>query len=168
MEAVPKLLGIIITNRLNTHVVLDDPTWFSYQCGFVPGRGCPDGIMPVRLGLLKRQQYNLDSYVLFIDLVKAFDSVDRIALDGVLEKFGVPPKLRSVIMALHSNVKISVTMGDETEIIANTMGVVQGGTLSPTLFNIFVHAFVLTLDMSQWEKPTFHTKEDDVLKLRCQ
>jgi hypothetical protein len=168
MEAVPKLLGLIITVRLNNHVVLKDPTWFGYQCGFVPKRGCPDGIMPVRLGLLKRRQVNMDSYVLFIDLVKAFDSVDRIALDGVLAKFGVPPKLRAVIMALHSNVKISIAMGEESETILNSMGVVQGGTLSPVLFNIFVHAFVLTLDTSSWKMPTYKTKDDNVLKLRSQ
>jgi hypothetical protein len=168
MEAVPKLLGSVITTRLNNHVVLKDPAWFGYQCGFVPKRGCPDGIMPVRLGLLKRRQANMDSYVLFIDLVKAFDSVDRIALDGVLAKFGVPPKLRAVIMALHSNVKISIAMGEESETILNSMGVVQGGTLSPVLFNIFVHAFVLTLDTSSWKMPTYKTKDDNVLKLRPQ
>ena len=168
MEAVPKLLGRIITDRINKHIVLKDPSWFSYQSGFVPGRGCPDASMLVRLGLLKRHQCDLDSFVLFIDLVKAFDSIDRIALDGVLGKFGVPPKLRNVIMALHSNVKISVSMGDKTALIENTIGVVQGGTLSPVLFNIFVHAFVLSLNTSPWNVPKYKCKQDGILKLRSQ
>jgi exonuclease III len=165
MEAAPKLAGIIIASLLNEHVVLPDED-FAYQCGFVPDRGCPDGQMPIKLALQKRHQADLDSYVLFVDLVKAFDSVDRVALDGVLEKLGVPAKLRNLIMALHSNVKLDIKFGDDVASILNTMGVVQGGTLSPTLFIIFVHAFVLTLDTSDWELPNFSTAEDDKLGMR--
>ncbi len=62
-------------------------------------------------------------------------------------------------MALHSNVKLDIKFGDDVASILNTMGVVQGGTLSPTLFIIFVHAFVLTLDTSDWELPNFSTAE---------
>jgi hypothetical protein len=101
MEAVPKLAGIIDPGMLNKYIILPGSD-YAYQCGFVPERGCPDGQMPVKLGLTKRHQANFDSYVLFVDLVKAFDSVDRIALGAVLEKSGVPLKLRKVIMALHS------------------------------------------------------------------
>jgi exonuclease III len=165
MEAAPKLAGIIITSMLNEHLVLPGEA-FAYQCGFIPGRGCSDGQMPIKLALQKRHQADLDSYVLFVDLVKAFDSVDRTALDGVLEKFGVPTKLRNLIMALHSNVKLDIKLGDNVASISNTMGVVQGGTLSPTLFIIFVHAFVLTLDTSDWEIPQFSTTEDDKLGMR--
>jgi len=165
MEAIPKLTGIIITGMLNEYVVLPGPD-FAYQCGFVPERGCPDGQMPVKLGLTKRNQNDLDSYVLFVDLVKAFDSVDRVALDAVLEKLGVPLKLRNVIMALHSNVKIEIKLGDDKVSFSNKMGVVQGGSLSPTLFIIFVHAFVKTLDTSKWALPVYYTNDDDVLSGR--
>lgn len=165
MEAAPKLVGMLITGVLNEHIVLPDKD-LAYQCGFIPERGCPDGQMPVKLGLQKRHQGDLDSWVLFVDLVKAFDTVDRIALDLVLKKLGVPTKLRSLIMALHSNVKIDIKLGGDAVTILNTMGVVQGGTLSPTLFIIFVHAFVLTLDTSGWELPSYRTTEDDKLGIR--
>jgi hypothetical protein len=159
VEAVPKLVGCLIAKILTKHVVLvgDD---FGYQSGFIPKRGCPDGHMALKLALAARKRCDLDSHVVFVDLVKAFDSVDRIALDGVLEKMGVPAKLRGLIMALHSDVKVEIEMGGEKVSFSNTMGVVQGGTLSPTLFIIFVHAFVTTLDKT-WEQPVFHTIEDD-------
>ena len=165
MEAIPKLQGIIISGILNEHIILPNSD-FAYQCGFIPERGCPDGQMPVKLGLRKRNQTDLDSYVLFVDLVKAFDSVDRVALDAILEKLGVPPKLRNLIMALHSNVKIEIQLGDDKVTFSNKMGVLQGGSLSPTLFIIFVHAFVSTLDTSKWTVPKYLTKDDDVLSGR--
>ncbi len=160
MEAlIPKLAGILLTGMLNEHVVLPGSD-FAYQCGFVPERGCPDGqILPVKLGVTKHNQNDLDSYVLFVDPVKAFDSVDRVALDAVLEKLGVPPKLRILIMALHSNVKIEIKLGDDKGTFSNEMGVLQGGSLSPTLFIIFVHAFVSTLDTSKWALPVYYTNE---------
>ena len=91
VETAPKLAGIICAGLLNEYIILPGSD-FAYQCGFVPERGCPGGQMPVKLGLTKRNQNNLDSYiVMFVDLVKAFDSVDRVALDAILEKLGVPP-----------------------------------------------------------------------------
>jgi hypothetical protein len=164
MEAVPKLVGVLIATILNVNVVLvgDD---FCYQSGFIPKRGCPDGQVPLKLALAARHRCDLDSHVVFVDLVKAFDSVDRIALDGVLEKMGVPAKLRGLIKALHSDVKVEIKMGDEKVSFSNSMGVVQGGTLSPTLFIIFVHAFVATLEVT-WAQPSYYTQEDDVISGR--
>ena len=42
------------------------------------------------MALQKRKEHNLATWALFIDLVKAFDSVSREALWAVLRKFGIP------------------------------------------------------------------------------
>ena len=62
------------------------------QCGFRPGRGCSDGVFTVKMALRKRREHGLESWVVFIDLVKAFDRVPRELLWDILLKFGVPPK----------------------------------------------------------------------------
>ena len=47
------------------------------QCGFRPERGTIDGTFNLLMALRKRQEHNLETYVSFVDLVKAFDSVPR-------------------------------------------------------------------------------------------
>ena len=49
-------------------------------------------IFAVKLALQKLHEHNLGTWAVFIDLIKAFDSVPRDGLYAVLEKFGVPPK----------------------------------------------------------------------------
>ena len=50
------------------------------QCGFRPWRGTIDGTFNLLMALRKRQEHNLETFVSFVDLVKAFDSVPRAAL----------------------------------------------------------------------------------------
>ena len=51
----------------------------------------------VKMALKKRSEHGLESWVMFLDLVKAFDRVPRNLLWDVLKKFGVPPKLIKLI-----------------------------------------------------------------------
>ena len=39
------------------------------QCGFRPGRSCNDAIFAVKLALKKRHEHNLETWILFLDLV---------------------------------------------------------------------------------------------------
>ncbi len=52
-------------------------------------------------GSEEAEGYGKKSWVLFVDLVKAFDSVLRNVLFAVLVKFGVPPHLTSVIKRMN-------------------------------------------------------------------
>ena len=64
----------------------------------------------------KRKEHNLESWVLFIDFVKAFDQVPRETLWNFLKKFGIPPKFIRLIIALHHIiVKLSID-GTEADI----------------------------------------------------
>ena len=44
--------------------------------------------------LCARQKHNLPTYVAFVELVKAFDTVSHSMMLKMLEKYGAPPKLR--------------------------------------------------------------------------
>ena len=67
------------------------------QCGFRPQRSTTDMMFVVRrLQELRRtRKTSLD--ICFIDLAKAFASVDRVLLWEVLARFGVPPRMIKVI-----------------------------------------------------------------------
>ena len=55
----------------------------------------------------KRREHGKGSWMLLVDLVKAFDSVPRDVLFTVLAKFGVPPYLVSVIKRVKTDLQVS-------------------------------------------------------------
>jgi hypothetical protein len=66
------------------------------QRGFIPGFSVIDNLYDVLGECFKvRQKYK--GIVLFIDLAKAYDNVDRRKLMHVLEDFGVPGNLVNLI-----------------------------------------------------------------------
>jgi len=109
------------------------------QCGFRPGRGCGDALFVIR-GILERAwEANVPLYICFIDLAKAYDSVDRETAWKVLECKGVSPKLVQMLRGLHSDTTCVVRAFDGTsEPFQIHTGFKQGCVLAPTLFNIFI------------------------------
>ena len=65
------------------------------QFGSSPGVGCQDGQFFIKTAIHARHKHNLGTYVDFVDLVKAFNTVSRAML--ILEQYGVPHKFRSAI-----------------------------------------------------------------------
>ena len=88
LEVAYKIVCIILHGRL---LPIQESLDHEAQCGFRPGRGCADAVFTVKLAMKKRREHGLESWILFIDLVKAFDRVPRELLWCVLLKFGVPP-----------------------------------------------------------------------------
>ena len=48
-----------------------------YQFGSSPGVGCQDGTFTIKMLLNTRHNHDLPTYIAFVDLVKAFDTVDH-------------------------------------------------------------------------------------------
>ncbi|CAB1099789.1 unnamed protein product [Ectocarpus sp. CCAP 1310/34] len=78
-------------------------------------------------------------YMCFVDLKKAYDSVDREMQWKVLARAGIPAKLIKVIRQIHDGVRARLRMvdGELSDWLFVTQGVRQGCVLSPLLFNIF-------------------------------
>ena len=64
-----------------------------------------------RLQELARKK-QLPLYACFIDLTKAYDSVDETLLWKVLTRFGVPQKMISVIRQFHDDIRAYVRLDD--------------------------------------------------------
>ena len=85
-----------------------------------------------------------DLYLLFIDLTKAFDTVNREGLWLILEKAGCPKHFVHIICSFHENMKASVREGSEkSPSFGVTSGTKQGCVLAPTLFSIFFSMMLL-------------------------
>lgn len=78
-------------------------------------------------------------HVCFIDLEKAFDSVEHWALIQVMEAFGFGDQFIRLIISLNSNVSSDViTDYGTTDKFSTTRGVRQGCPFSPLLFILFM------------------------------
>ena len=82
------------------------------QCGFRPQRSTRDMMFVVRRlqELGRTSNTSLDIY--FIDLAKAYDSVDRVLLWEVLARLGVPPRRIKIIRMFHDGMRARVQLDD--------------------------------------------------------
>ena len=105
------------------------------QYGFCAGRLTIDMVLSLRQLQEKCREQQMPLYIAFIDPTKPFD------LDGlfqILPKIGFPPKLRSMIKSLHTNMKGTVQFsGSSSRPFGICSGVKQGCILAPAFFGIF-------------------------------
>ena len=106
-----KVYARLLLMRLINHV--SENTLPESQCGFRKDRSTTDMTFVLRLIQEKCREQHQDLYAVFVDLSKAFDTVDRGLLWRVLEKFGCPPKFVGVIKAFHQGMTASVSAAGE-------------------------------------------------------
>ncbi|MDE0908581.1 MAG: reverse transcriptase family protein [SAR324 cluster bacterium] len=151
MDSVCKLVSKVLETRLQRILKVHG---MEAQNGFMGGRGCSDGIFLLYQALLKRREHQQDSWVLLVDLVKAFPSVPRDGMWAVLSKFGVPTHMLSLIKRLHTGVVAKLAVGETDIEMTNTSGTKQGDPLAAILFLFHMQACLETLDL---EGVTFQT-----------
>jgi hypothetical protein len=118
------------------------------QCGFRPNRGTVDSLYSIQVTLQTRKTKGLESFALFIDLVKVcVDSISREALFAILRRYGLPDHFVNIIIRLHTNATIKFkTCESQPDIeVDSTIGVRQGSNEGPVLFLFFMQAIMDTL-----------------------
>ena len=108
------------------------------QSGFRPNRATTDMMFVIRRLQELARKNRIPLYVCFIDLTKAYDSVDRTLLWTVLARFGVPQRMISVIRQFHDGMRACVRLDGDvcSGWFAVEQGLRQGCVLAPLLFNI--------------------------------
>ena len=83
LEVAYKIVANIMESRLDPIMESLD---HEAQCGFRKKRGCADAIFTVRQLIAKRREHGLETWILLIDLVKAFDArAARAAVEGAAQ-----------------------------------------------------------------------------------
>ena len=119
------------------------------QCGFRANRSTIDMIFAARQLLEKSREQHRSLYVAFIDLSKAFNSVDRNLLWKVLEKAGCTKRFVNLVRCLHDGMTVRIRIGNDlSEPFEVSRGVKQGCVLAPVLFNIYVQCITRLLALS--------------------
>ena len=89
----------------------------------------------------KCQEQNVDLYMTFVDLTKAFDTVSRDGLWKIMAKFGCPPRSIAIVRQFHDGMQARVQNDGEyseySEPFPVTNGDKQGCFMAPTLFSMF-------------------------------
>ena len=136
------------------------------QCGFRPNRSTTDMMLVVRRLQKIGRKAGASLFMCFIELQKAYDTVDRTLLWQVLTRIGVPPQMIAIIQQFHDGMRVCVRpdVGVCSDWFEVDQGLRQRCVLSPLLFNIFF-ATVLTVVLQRFsEEPAIlaelvHLKE---------
>ena len=126
-------MSIVLTIRLQPVL---EKIGTPIQFGASPNTGCPDGSFSLRSMLQMNKEHDIDSWVVFVDLVKVFDSIHHEFMFKLLQKYGIPNRPLQVIKKLYRDFKIQIKIGKCKNLIDYTTGVNQGDNLAPILFII--------------------------------
>ncbi len=140
LSVIGKLFTAVINKRLNDwsdrySVLLE------CQAGFRKGYGTVDQVFVLHGIVSHVLNRNRKLYCAFVDFRRAFDSINHKCLWFKLVKSGVRGKLFTLIKSLYQNVKVKARTfsGSITETISRMLGVMQGESLTPFLFAIYLN-----------------------------
>lgn len=137
-----KIFEMILKHRLlgflDRYSVLSDK-----QYGFREKKSTEDAIMKLTSYLYDAIDQSDPSLCIFVDLSKAFDTVDHSILLRKLKNHGIRGPAHKVITSYLTNRKQMVTLGDAKSSLSTvTCGVPQGTVLGPLLFIIYVNSLL--------------------------
>ena len=130
-----KIYSKMIAKRLT---VIAEALLLEGQNGFRKGRSFMDCIFSASQIIEKHREFNITRCIAFIDLKKAFDSVDRDKLWTIMSSKGIPTHLITIIRTIYKGNIIRINAGngvsEDSRVI--TQGERQDCPLSPFLFNL--------------------------------
>ena len=139
-----KLYSMLIGDRIKEWV---ESELLEVQYGFRAERGCMDAIFGLKR--LHEEAFRKDQgiFTCFIDLSKAYDSIDRNLAWEVFEKRGLSAKIVALLRDLHKDTQCAMrgdhkSAGSWFEV---QTGFKQGDVNAPMLFNLFIDTVVRCL-----------------------
>jgi len=127
-----KIMLLILLNRLKAQVesILADE-----QAGFRKNRSTVKQILILRLIAEKAKTKNKNVFNCFVDLQKAFDSINQNITWATLKSYGVGQRLTNLLRNIGERSQAAVRVGNEVgEWLPTAKGTRQGDPLSPGLF----------------------------------
>ena len=116
------------------------------QFGFKKQSSCSHALFVLKAAICYAKAKNKRLYAVAIDASKAFDKVNRLYLWVKLIELNIHPAIIRAIIVYYENSEIMINLNNEySEQFKSTVGVRQGGVLSPRLFAIYIHELLKTI-----------------------
>ena len=139
-----KLLNQRLIDVVETHNLLGET-----QNGFRKGRSGADNVFVLNTILWKAKALKEEVHLGFVDISKAYDSVNRDILWQKLERIGIRGAFLDTLKALYSGDSVRCSYNNtETGSVYLRRGLRQGCSLSPLLFALYVSDIGDTLSTS--------------------
>ena len=130
----------MLLNRISPHL---DPILRRNQNGFRNGRSTTPQFLTLGRLIEELKISNKQAHVVFVDLSKAFHSMNRKAMLHILLNYGILEEIVNAIAIMYDNLSSFVqTLDGPTKEFFTTSGILQGDTLAPYLFVIVVDYLV--------------------------
>lgn len=110
----------------------------NYQCAFRKGRNTSDHIIRLESDVRRGFFYHKYTLAVFLDLQHAYNLTSKVALLTKMFKIGFRGRLMYFIQSYLENRTFQVRNGTLSDIFEQENGLVQGGVISPILFNIMI------------------------------
>ena len=142
---VSKLLEKVVYSRTYTYLERHEKLYVS-QYGFREGHSCENAISELVSQIVKGQQEGMYTLSLFLDLSKAFDSLEHRVLLKKFERYGLRGKVNewfaSYLQNRRMRVKCTISSTGKLEYSdyqSVNYGTLQGSCLGPLIFIIFTN-----------------------------
>uniref|UniRef100_A0A1B6FP21 Reverse transcriptase domain-containing protein n=1 Tax=Cuerna arida TaxID=1464854 RepID=A0A1B6FP21_9HEMI len=139
LSNISKILEKCIKNQLFKYLI-DNNLLFANQFGFRSDKSINDNLFMITKHIQESLNENKKNLLLFIDLAKAFDTVHRYKLLKKMEYLGIKGiSLDWFTSYLTNRTQVVSILGKHSSPKPIEYGVVQGSTLGPLLFLIYIN-----------------------------
>ncbi|MCU7800554.1 MAG: reverse transcriptase family protein [gamma proteobacterium symbiont of Lucinoma myriamae] len=143
-----KLFSKVLFNRLDTYIENNDLIC-AEQIGFRKNCRTSDHILTLKTLVDKAFKSSKYLFSCFVDLSKAFDTINRSALFHKLKMYNIKGPFFEVIQDMYETLQCSVKIGQTlSHSFSTKTGVKQGCILSPTLFSLYINDLTQIFDDS--------------------
>ena len=149
VNVLAKVFGWVLNNKVMKWVE-EQRILGEEQSGFRPGRGGLENALVLKELIERSRRTGSELYLTFIDLEKAYDTVNRRKLFRLLAHIGIEDRVVQVIRKMYEDNEVNFTLGDiSTGWMGNNVGVRQGCVMSPTLFNLYIEELLVRIRKSE-------------------
>ena len=115
------------------------------QYGFTRGKSTKDALSKILKEINTNKESKRASLLISFDIQGAFDCVGWKDIIQVLNKRECPAAFKNILLSYLNERYTELIFGNSVSVIKNSRGTVQGSCLGPTLWNLIVNEYLLSI-----------------------